>query len=248
MVVVYFLFRLVDKLCCLVLEALTRDLTRCDRLSDSETDTESDSDIALWERDCCGSQNPSAGYSHCRVPGLMDRIPAALVAAVTPLLPGPPCDWNAQPLPVNCILDRILRVQRLEQTGADRVYEAYRAMAHARRLGGENAPLSDYGYVAGMLGAKTDAAPGLSSLHHYLLATTAKDCSIMLAFQRLPDYDGRCVLHLHYITALYMLMGVCGKVQKMSVKTGGQQGKVDYGISEAFGYVNAHVMRMVSAL
>jgi len=198
MVVVYFLSRLVDKLCCLVLEALTRDLTRCDMLSDSETDTESDSDVALWERDCCDSQNPSAGYNHCRVPGLMERIPATLVAAVTPLLPGPPCDWNAQPLPVNCILDRILRVQRLEQTGADRVYEAYRSLTHAHRLSGEKAPLSDYGYVVGMLGAKTDAAPGLSSLHHYLLATTAKDCSIMLSFQRLPDYDGRYVLHLHY--------------------------------------------------
>ena len=196
--VVYFLSRLVDKLCCLVLEALTRDLTRCDRLSDSETDTESDSDIAMWERDCCDSQNPSAGYSHCRVPGLMDRIPAALITAVTPLLPGPPCDWNAQPLPVSCILDRILRVQRLEQTGADRVYEAYRAMTHAHRFNGENAPLSDYGYVAGMLGAKTDSMPGLSPLHRYLLATTAKDCSVMLAFQRLPDYDGRCVLHIHY--------------------------------------------------
>ena len=190
-----------DKLCCLVLEALTRDLTRSDRLSDSETDTESESDIALWERNCCGSQIPSAGYgcnSHCKVPGLMDRIPATLVAAVTPLLPGPSCDWNAQPLPVNCILDRILRVQRLEQAGADRVYEAYRAMMHVHRFNGENAPLSDYGYVAGMLCAKTDATPGLSSLHHYLLATTAKDCSIMLAFQRLPGYDGRCVLYLHY--------------------------------------------------
>ena len=199
MVVVYFLSRLVDKLCCLVLEALTRDLTRCDRLSDSETDTESDSDIAMWERDCCGSQNPTTGYSHCRVPGLMDRIPATLVAAVTQFLPGPPCDWNAQPLPVNCILDRILRVQRLEKTGADRVYEAYRAMTHAHRFSGENAPLSDYGYVAGMLGAKTDATPGLSPLHHYLLATTAKDCSVMLAFQRLPDYDGRCVLYVHLL-------------------------------------------------
>jgi hypothetical protein len=120
----------------------------------------------------------------------MDRIPASLVAAVTPLLPAPPCDWNAQPLPVDCILARILRVQRLEQTGADRVYEAYRAMTHA--------PLCDYGYVAGMLGARTDGGTGLSSLHHYLLATTAKDCSIMLAFQRLPDYDCRCVVYCHY--------------------------------------------------
>lgn len=194
--------RLVDKLCYLVLEALTRDLTGRDRLSDSETDTESDSDIAMWERGCCCPQNPSdlpAGYgcnTHYRVPGLMDRIPAALVAAVTSLLPGPPCDWNAQPLPVDCILARILRVQRLEQTGADQVYEAYRAMTHAHHLSGENGPLSDYGFVAGMLGARTDAAPGLSPLHYYLLATTAKDCSIMLAFQRLPDYDCRIWNHI----------------------------------------------------
>ena len=240
MVVVYFLSRLVDKLCCLLLEALTRDLTGCDRLSDSETDTESDSDVALWESGCCGSQNPSAGYecnSRCRGPGLVDRIPATLVAAVTPLLPGPPCDWNAEPLPVDCILARILRVQKLEQTGADRVYEAYRAMTHAHHLSGENAPLSDYGYVAGMLSARTDSTPVLSSLHHYLLATTAKDCSIMLAFQRLPDYDCRCVLYFHYfilhadgcVVCLLSLHQVCVwyKVQKMSVKTSGPQAEVN---------------------
>jgi hypothetical protein len=69
-------------------------------------------------------------------------------------------------------------------------------MTHAHCFNGENAPLSDYGYVAGMLGAKTDSMPGLSPLHRYLLATTAKDCSIMLAFQRLPGYDGRIWNHI----------------------------------------------------
>jgi hypothetical protein len=130
--------------------------------------------------------------------GVIDRIPAALVAAVTPLLPGPPCDWTAQPLPADCILSRILYVQKLEQTGADRVYEAYRTLTRMHHLRAGNVTASDYGYVAGMLGAGIGADPGLSPLHHYLLATTAKDCSIMLAFQRLPDHDCRYTLHCSY--------------------------------------------------
>lgn len=191
-----------DKLCCLLLEALSCDLTGREKLSDSETDNESDSDIVPWERGFQGLLHPTSlpdGYGSngcCRVsgPGLIDRIPAALVAAVTPLLPGPPCDWTAQPLPVDCILARILRVQKLEQTGADRVYEAYRARTRVHHFMGENAAASDYGYIAGMLNAVTGTGPGLSPLHHYLLATTAKDCSIMLAFQRLPDQDHRYAL------------------------------------------------------
>lgn len=41
---------------------------------------------------------------------------------------------------------------------------------------------------------------------------------------------------------------VCGKVQKIAAKTGGPQGKVDSGTSEACGYMNAYVMRVVSSL
>ncbi|XP_021916439.1 inositol-pentakisphosphate 2-kinase [Zootermopsis nevadensis] len=196
--------RLVDKLCCLVLEALTSDLTGPEKLSDSETDNESDNDIALWETGCEGLVHPTSlpdgyGSNGChRVSGsgLKDRIPAALVAAVAPLLPGPSCDWTAEPFPVDCILARILRVQKLEQTGTDRVYEAYRGRTRVRHLVRENVATSDYDYVADMLSARTEAGPGLSPLHRYLLATTAKDCSIMLAFQRLPDQDCRLWNHI----------------------------------------------------
>lgn len=199
---IIFPFRLVDKLCCLVLEALTSDLTGPEKLSDSETDNESDNDIALWETGCEGLVHPTSlpdgyGSNGChRVSGsgLKDRIPAALVAAVAPLLPGPSCDWTAEPFPVDCILARILRVQKLEQTGTDRVYEAYRGRTRVRHLVRENVATSDYDYVADMLSARTEAGPGLSPLHRYLLATTAKDCSIMLAFQRLPDQDCRYTL------------------------------------------------------
>lgn len=172
-----------------------------EKLSDSETDNESDSDM-LWEAGCQDLLHSTSlpdgyGSNGChRVsgPGLIDRIPATLVAAVAPLLPGPPCDWTAQPLPVDCILARILRIQKLEQTGVDRVYEAYRAQTCMHHLMRENVAMSDYGYIAGMLSARTGAGPGLSPLHRYLLATTAKDCSIMLAFQRLPDQDCRYTL------------------------------------------------------
>jgi hypothetical protein len=208
-----FFCRLVEKLCCLVLEALTHDLTG------HETDNESDSDITLRERGCRGLLRPTSlpdGYGSnglCRLsgPGLIDRIPAALVEAVTPLLPGPPCDWTAWPLPVDCILDRILRIQKLEQTGSDRVYEAYRTWTRMHHLRGGNVAMNDYSYVAGMLSAGTGARPGLSPLHCYLLATTAKDCSIMLSFQRLPDHDCRYTLYFHYfmLCALALLYSFC---------------------------------------
>ncbi|PSN55213.1 hypothetical protein C0J52_00612 [Blattella germanica] len=169
--------KLVDKLCYLVLEALTRDLTGRDKLSDSETDESDTDNMAVWERGCQSLLRPTSLPNGARTPSLAmtERIPSALVAAVTPLLPGPFCDWNAEPLGPDCILGRILRVQKLDHTGADRVYETY------RRKGG-----TDYGYVAG---------PGLSPLHRYLLATTAKDCSIMMAFQRLPEHDYRVPEH-----------------------------------------------------
>ena len=178
------LARLVDKMCTLVLEALTRDLMEHEKLSDSETD-ESDTDIAVWERGYQNLLRPNSlpngyGSSGHRATGtsLIERIPSTLITAVKPLLPEPSCDWSAEPLPTDCILARILRVQKLDRTGADRVYESHRS--RSRR---------DYNYVTGMLSAGTGVGPGLSPLHRYLLATTAKDCSIMMAFQRLTSLN-----------------------------------------------------------
>ncbi|XP_069694076.1 inositol-pentakisphosphate 2-kinase isoform X2 [Periplaneta americana] len=215
--------RLVDQLCCLVLEALCRDLTGREKLSDSETDNDSESDIALWERGCQNLLRPNSlpdGYGsnrQCRMPGtaLIERIPSGLVAAVTPLLPGPPCDWSAQSLPVDCILARILRVQKLERTGSDRVYEAFRTQSCMNQLRAGNAAVADYGYVASMLSAGTGAGSGLSPLHRYLLATTAKDCSIMLAFQRLPP-DNKCRTQNH-IPAHHVVRESDGHAHVMNV-------------------------------
>lgn len=100
------------------------------------------------------------------------RLPPSLVTSVAPLLPPPPCDWTSDPLPPGCILARILRMQQLDRCGADHVYGAYVAAGAGS--------VSDYGYVAELV----DNPAHMSALHGYLLATTAKDCSVMLAFQR----------------------------------------------------------------
>lgn len=55
-----------------------------------------------------------------------ERIPPNLIAAVKELLPKEACDWSAKDLPSNCILKRILDVQKLEKYGADAIYDIYR--------------------------------------------------------------------------------------------------------------------------
>ncbi|XP_067011376.2 inositol-pentakisphosphate 2-kinase [Anabrus simplex] len=162
--------KLVDKFCDLVHTALTRPLCKTVPI-----------------------QECSAVADAC-TPALVERVPGDLTAAVNKVLPEPPCDWTAEHLPQGCILDRILRIQKLEQFGADMIYQLY---CSSQRY------CQDYSYVPAMLQAGQNE---LSPVHRYLLATTAKDCSIMIAFQRLDipppvdvpdshvihDLDGQC--------------------------------------------------------
>ncbi|XP_059470979.1 inositol-pentakisphosphate 2-kinase [Neocloeon triangulifer] len=72
----------------------------------------------------------------------------------------PVCDWNRQPLPPNCILGRILAVQMLEVPRSQvdlKVHDAFPFL---------------------------DGDEYLTPVQRYLLAATAKDCSVLLSFQQ----------------------------------------------------------------
>lgn len=108
------------------------------------------------------------------------RIPKNLLDEAQSLLSGPTCYRDMESLPRNCILSRILQVQKLDQVGSDEVYYLYKSLL--RR--------DDYGYVYDLLRSPHNIFKPINS---YLLATTAKDCSVLIAFKKTPidesDYE-----------------------------------------------------------
>ncbi|XP_054274148.1 inositol-pentakisphosphate 2-kinase isoform X2 [Macrosteles quadrilineatus] len=85
-----------------------------------------------------------------------------------------PCDTSSQVLPENCILDRILRIQKLQTSDTNTVYHMLR----------QDKSCDDY--MVNLRDPDTDCLC-MDTVQRYLLATTAKDCSILIAFQRLGD-------------------------------------------------------------
>ncbi|CAH0383686.1 unnamed protein product [Bemisia tabaci] len=168
--------RLKEKFSCLIIDALTRDLTmneNCPKVIEDEDPTESKENIP-------------------------ERIPPNLIAAVKELLPKEACDWSAKDLPSNCILKRILDVQKLEKYGADAIYDIYR-----RSYENES---DDYAYVRS-IPAPTESRSSSKSfsfnpVQRYLLATTAKDCSILISFQRLHEPSKERIPSCHLLRDL----------------------------------------------
>lgn len=94
------------------------------------------------------------------------------------------CDWNYVALPKNCVLHRILTVQKLQKTNFNSVYKAYREKCEFE---------GDYDYVNRLLTSFNDLDP----IQRYLLSVTAKDCSIFLSFQLCQDKIDNSY---HYVT------------------------------------------------
>ncbi|KAK9509411.1 hypothetical protein O3M35_006738 [Rhynocoris fuscipes] len=87
------------------------------------------------------------------------------------------CDWSKpQQLPTHSILQKILEVQQLQNFSFSTVSSLYR-----ERYANEN----DYSYLDSLLHANEN----LDIIQRYLLATTAKDCSIFIALQRSDHLD-----------------------------------------------------------
>lgn len=95
----------------------------------------------------------------------------------TPTATGP-CDFDAVPTPRHCVLHRILAMQRMQTTGFADVCSEYDELMR-------RPPVSQFGHV----GRLTLAAAGLRSaddalspIDGYLVAATARDCSVFLTF------------------------------------------------------------------
>ncbi|XP_046682643.1 inositol-pentakisphosphate 2-kinase [Homalodisca vitripennis] len=85
-----------------------------------------------------------------------------------------PCDLTYKPLPANCILDRILWIQKLQQYDTNTINHM---LCQYREC-------DDYDYVTNLRDPNSHQL-SLDPVQRYLLATTAKDCSILIAFQRI---------------------------------------------------------------
>lgn len=123
-----------------------------------------------------------------------NRIPQALLQRAAQLLDEPTCFQSTNKLPPGCILERILQIQKLDEIGSDHVYHMYASQKP-----------NDYDYVSQIL-----CDPGLiyDPINAYLLATTAKDCSILIAFQQTSDSDSRQVVRDLNGTAFAFNIGV----------------------------------------
>ncbi|XP_014246148.1 inositol-pentakisphosphate 2-kinase [Cimex lectularius] len=97
----------------------------------------------------------------------------------------PACDWNSEPLPENCVLQRILSIQKLQNTSFNSIYKSYCDKKDFEE---------DYAYVDNLLCVKKCWDP----IQRYLLATTAKDCSIFITLQRCSNKN--IDNNLHYVT------------------------------------------------
>lgn len=87
-----------------------------------------------------------------------------------------PCDWSSQPLPNNSILQRILKVQQLQNTNFAAVCSLFRERC---------ATEGDYSYIESLL----ESDGHVDIIQRYLVATTAKDCSIFLAIKSASKGD-----------------------------------------------------------
>ncbi|KAG8316919.1 hypothetical protein J6590_037264 [Homalodisca vitripennis] len=130
-----------------------------------------------------------------------------------------PCDLTYKPLPANCILDRILWIQKLQQYDTNTINHMLilRQFGLKRTYGDGCLPVvqfrwrlvgaqesanrgwlrffqkiqwcqyrecDDYDYVTNLRDPNSHQL-SLDPVQRYLLATTAKDCSILIAFQRI---------------------------------------------------------------
>ncbi|XP_037519974.1 inositol-pentakisphosphate 2-kinase [Rhipicephalus sanguineus] len=103
-------------------------------------------------------------------------------------------------LPRGCILDRVLQAQRLGSIDVSTAYPLYLSLKDTLHCAGEKPPLLEYlkdGYPAPFLpkamgchdrqNYETDHTFACRKIWEFLVALTARDCSIMLSLQRLSS-------------------------------------------------------------
>lgn len=109
---------------------------------------------------------------------ISSRIPTDSIRKLNGLLDlkTTPCNFSSQILSLNSIVDKILKIQTLDTYGADYVFEYYKQLRED--LGDE----IDTKYGSSKLIKEFPRV--LDPVECYLLSTMAKDCSILISFQK----------------------------------------------------------------
>lgn len=99
-----------------------------------------------------------------------------------------PCDFDAVPTPRHCVLHRILAMQQIQTTSfADVCSEYDELMRRPAQLA-----TSQFGHVGRLMTAAANwQTTALSLVDRYLVAATAKDCSVFVTFRRTTCMDVR---------------------------------------------------------
>lgn len=84
-----------------------------------------------------------------------------------------PCYDESESLPENCVLSRVLKVQKLDVIGAYETYNLYKS------LGKNSKCFESYSSIQRIF----------TPINSYCISTSAKDCSILMAFQKLPSLE-----------------------------------------------------------
>lgn len=107
------------------------------------------------------------------------------------------CDANSDKLPEDSILSRVLYVQKLGKWGVGRIYKLYPKFCPYHQTRTSSVKESNCPSKECLLGDRwLDEIPidpnsmselDVLCLEHYLLAATAKDCSVMVTFSPIQD-------------------------------------------------------------
>lgn len=95
------------------------------------------------------------------------------------------CNFDAVPMSTHCVLDKILTMQKLQTTSFDHVCAMYKSFP-------ENMLKNQYSHVDRLMEA-TNNDPCTTAVDGYLIAASARDCSVFVTFGQILE-DSECDL------------------------------------------------------
>ncbi|VVC41136.1 Inositol-pentakisphosphate 2-kinase [Cinara cedri] len=94
------------------------------------------------------------------------------------------CNFNTKPMPSTCVLQSILAMQKAQTCGFSKVCEKYKRLAKC----GLDADL--FGHVSRLQSPPDHYKRITEPVDNYLMAVTARDCSVFVTFCQTIDADG----------------------------------------------------------
>lgn len=92
------------------------------------------------------------------------------------------CDFNSTLMSQQCVLHKILTMQKMQTTGFETVCSEYKQLP-------ESSAIQPFGHVDRLMNIKGTDEIFLSPVDGYLVATTARDCSVFVTFCQTNNDD-----------------------------------------------------------